>query len=392
MIKHAGFSLFPVIARGVRELGVSQDFVEHDRLVSWMLTDPEASAHLAARASVPGESKSPAWFAGNAVAFFAREWSLGRNPWVAGHERTRVAGKWAYRSGPSSTVSTRRIIVGDIHGSPDALTEILLHAGLIDGAHVWIAANTVLIQTGDVIDRGPDSLGAVALLRTLQAQAAAHGSRVVRCCGNHELMLLQRDVRYVDVSDPKALADQFRHEISQGLLQAAYTDGSRLYTHAGLRTVVQDTLVEEIKRAHPSDDARSTSLEALADHINTVFRTAVAEDRCDSTHHCIFWVDDARGGADEVGGLFWCHYPDLAGSVEAWRVAQVFGHTPSRRSGLDHDRGLTLINVDAGMCKVYGGHTVYLEITSAGEVVQHSKGGANWRRTLLEASGRTARP
>src|SRR5688500_18003267 len=133
---------------------------------------------------------------------------------------------------------TRRIIVGDVHGELNELTEVLVHAGVMDRRGSWIAADTILIQVGDVIDRGPDSIGAVSLLSALQVQATAHGSRVVRCCENHELMLLQGDYRFVNFEGPSALAEQFRQEIADGLLQAAYTDGERLYTHAGARTLV----------------------------------------------------------------------------------------------------------------------------------------------------------
>jgi hypothetical protein len=97
----------------------------------------------------------------------------------------------------------------------------------------------------------------------------------------------------------------------------------------------------------------------------------------------MFWVDAVRGGRDQVGGIFWCDYADIVSSEHAWRVPQVFGHTPSRSGSLAHARGLTLINVDAGMCKVYGGHTAYLEITAEGEPVQHSLSGGRWRRKVL---------
>jgi hypothetical protein len=285
----------------------------------------------------------------------------------------------------NTPAQTRRIIVGDIHGALDAFTTVLRHAGLIDRSGTWKAVDTILIQTGDVIDRGPDSIGAVALLRTLQTQAVAHASRVVRCCGNHELMLLQDDHMYVNFRDPSGMATQFRCEVADGLLQAAYTDGVRLYTHAGARTVVYDRLVAEIREEHRSGRSQRVRLEAVADHINTVFRNAVAEQRCDRDEHCMFWVDAARGGDDEVGGIFWCDYANMVSSAGAWRVPQVFGHTPSGRSDLDHARGLTLINVDAGMCQVYGGHTVYLEITAEGETVQHSQRGTRWSSKVLRA-------
>jgi hypothetical protein len=118
--------------------------------------------------------------------------------------------------------TTRRVIVGDVHGALDALTTVLLHADVMDRTGAWSAVDTILIQTGDVIDRGPDSIGAVALLRALQAQAVAHRSRVVRVCGNHELMLLQGNHEYVNFSDPHALAKEFRRDILGGQFKSRH--------------------------------------------------------------------------------------------------------------------------------------------------------------------------
>lgn len=277
----------------------------------------------------------------------------------------------------------RKVVVGDIHGELSGLTDILHNAGLIDAHDAWKARDTILIQTGDVIDRGPHSRGAVAFLRTLQQQAAAFSSQVVRCFGNHELMLLQDHYAHANFSDPGALANEFRREIARGLLQAAYTDGHRLYTHAGLRTAVHDRVVEDMTRTHPSRKGKPVRVRALVDHINAVVAAAVAADACDARDHCLFWIDHARGGRDAVGGIFWCDYPAIAGSELAPRIPQVFGHTPSRRNDLTHARGLRLINVDAGMCAVYGGQRVYLEIAADGTLVQHSKDRGHWSERIL---------
>ena len=66
----------------------------------------------------------------------------------------------------------------------------------------------------------------------------------------------------------------------------------------------------------------------------------------------------------------------------------MFGHTPSRQNDLKHAHGLKLINVDAGICRVYGGHRVYLEITPDGQAVQHSKGNSGWQKKVLGTPGR----
>jgi hypothetical protein len=280
----------------------------------------------------------------------------------------------------------RLIVIGDIHGELAGLKEILLHTGIVDHNTAWVGGDTILIQTGDVIDRGPHSRGAVSLLRSLQQEAVLTAGSVIRCCGNHELWLLQGNYHNANFSNPDRLAEELREEVARGLLQAAYSDGARLYTHAGLRSIVRHTLLEEVRKARPSVTVKQAGLNALADHINATFRDAVKRDRCRREDHCIFWIDGERGGSDTVGGVFWCDYGSIVPSERAWDVPQVFGHTPAGRPLLRHAHGLKLVNVDAGMFESYGGHRVYLEITAEGTLVQHSKVGERWKRNVLRGS------
>lgn len=48
----------------------------------------------------------------------------------------------------------RVVAIGDIHGDLEALFSILLKSGIIDIGGKWIAANTFLVQTGDLFDKG----------------------------------------------------------------------------------------------------------------------------------------------------------------------------------------------------------------------------------------------
>jgi hypothetical protein len=78
----------------------------------------------------------------------------------------------------------------DPHGVRSGLAAALREAGLIDDADDWIAsAGIALIGCGDYVDRGTDSAGLLDLLFRLRDEAAAVGSMVVLCRGNHEAML-----------------------------------------------------------------------------------------------------------------------------------------------------------------------------------------------------------
>lgn len=137
----------------------------------------------------------------------------------------------------SNAFGTRpvHIAVGDIHGELDGFREILRHAGLVDGRDQWSGGDRVLVQTGDVVDRGPHSVEVLDLLSRLQRQATQAAGRVVRLCGNHELLLLQGAYHYANYPDPSAVALRLRQEIQGGQVLAAYAEGGVLFTHAGLR-------------------------------------------------------------------------------------------------------------------------------------------------------------
>ena len=79
----------------------------------------------------------------------------------------------------------------DSHGVTSGFAAALRQAGLVDVALRWSAPpRTALVGCGDYVDRGADARGTLALLRRLQPEAAAAGSRVVLVRGNHEEMLL----------------------------------------------------------------------------------------------------------------------------------------------------------------------------------------------------------
>jgi hypothetical protein len=106
---------------------------------------------------------------------------------------------------PCDIQTTERVVaVGDIHGAFDKFVAILRAASLIDGRNRWIGKKAVLVQTGDVLDRGPDSRKALDLIRKLEGDAQRAGGRVYALIGNHELSRLISDWRYVSQGERDA--------------------------------------------------------------------------------------------------------------------------------------------------------------------------------------------
>ena len=104
-------------------------------------------------------------------------------------------------------VPARIVAVGDLHGDFSAWQDIARDAGLIDANGHWAGGKTVLVQMGDMTDRGDDSLKIVRSLQQLQKEAPRHGGKVVVVLGNHEAMNLLGDFRYTTPGEFAAFAD-----------------------------------------------------------------------------------------------------------------------------------------------------------------------------------------
>src|SRR5262245_54913207 len=91
----------------------------------------------------------------------------------------------------------RLIAIGDLHGDLARARAALRLGGAIDADDHWAGGKLTLVQTGDQIDRGDEDRDVLDLLGRLEQEAAAAGGRVVVLNGNHEIMNVQGDYRYV---------------------------------------------------------------------------------------------------------------------------------------------------------------------------------------------------
>jgi Calcineurin-like phosphoesterase len=92
---------------------------------------------------------------------------------------------------------SRVVAVGDVHGDHDAFVTVLKDARVVDDRLEWTGGKTHLVQTGDRVDRGPDSRKVMDLLRRLEKEAKKAGGLVHALLGNHEAMNMLGDLRYV---------------------------------------------------------------------------------------------------------------------------------------------------------------------------------------------------
>jgi hypothetical protein len=70
-------------------------------------------------------------------------------------------------------------------------------AGAINAKGVWTGGNLVVVQTGDQLDRGDDEREIIEFLERLQKEASEAGGALIVLNGNHEVMNVLGDFRYV---------------------------------------------------------------------------------------------------------------------------------------------------------------------------------------------------
>jgi bis(5'-nucleosyl)-tetraphosphatase (symmetrical) len=213
------------------------------------------------------------------------------------------------------TRHVRRIYIGDIQGCRSEL-ERLLEVLRFD------TAADRLEPVGDLVNRGPDSLGTLRLLRDLDAGGVL---------GNHDTHLLRvaaglREPSGRDTLD-EVLAAEDRDALLEWLAQKPFAraDPGVLLVHAGIHPLWKDPV------------ARLAGRDPLTPHPDSDFATLVRYCAADGRR-------PKRGQRPRRGFRPWFEHWKDAGSRTA-----VFGHWAER--GLVHEPGLR--GLDTGC--VWGG-------------------------------------
>jgi hypothetical protein len=299
----------------------------------------------------------------------------------------------------------RVVAVGDVHGSYDGLVAVLRMAGLVDEKARWSGRKAHLVQVGDFLDRGKDTRGVLDLLMRLQKDAARSGGRVHVLLGNHEVMNMLGDLRYVNPEEyvlfqtprSKELQERFYDGARQQARGAAKAAG-REFDEPAFRTkfleqaplgFVERTealsaegeygrwlrerpVVVKINRVvflHGGLTPETAALGCAG--INAAVRRELAEDikktQADplaslaARENGPLWY---RGLAKEDETLF---APAVDKVLEAMGArAVVVGHTVAQTGRIATRFGGRVVMIDAGMTDSYGAHRAALEIDKDG--------------------------
>lgn len=267
----------------------------------------------------------------------------------------------------SACAAPKRIVAfGDVHGDLEATRSALRLSGAIDDDDRWIGGELIVVQTGDQLDRGDEEQAILDLFETLRVEAAAAGGAYYALLGNHELMNVAGDFRYVteggfadfedalkyDVDDPRLAG----FEPHQRARMAAFLPGgpyARLLAQRSLILLLEGNVFVHggVLPSHVAHGIGQINREAK-DWLEGKIERPVILEGSDSPQ----WT---RLYSGEPDSLACATLAQVLESLDARRM--VMGHTVQ-------DGGITgacegrAWRIDVGMAKHYGGPVEVLEI------------------------------
>jgi len=296
----------------------------------------------------------------------------------------------------------RIVAIGDIHGDYEHYIATLELAGLINSRGKWIGGETHLVQTGDIPDRGPDTVKIIQHMKKLSRAAEKKGGRVHNLMGNHEAMNVYGDLRYVSPGEFEAFADRGSENLRDRYYQAVLAD---LETRDPERfAALPENHREEWEKTHPLGwvehrQAWDPAWNPEGEYFEWAMDTKVAvqvndliflhggisgfycqnslESLTRKVHDALHPFDPANASIleDEYGPLWYRGLSGVKPEAPDETVAAILeqhgaghivvGHTPT--SGVIWPRyDGRVIMIDTGIGSAYGGHVAFLEVTPEG--------------------------
>ena len=163
----------------------------------------------------------------------------------------------------------KQLVLSDIEGNFDAFRKLLKSNGVIDNEYNWAFGKGHLVFLGDMFDRGEQVTECLWLMYMLEEKARKAGGYVHFILGNHEIMNLSNDQRY--------LRDKYKHDAN--LLNFPYKDLYNENSELGkwLRTKNIMEKIGDILYVHGGVSRELNNLDLTIEQINGLIRPHLAE-------------------------------------------------------------------------------------------------------------------
>ena len=178
------------------------------------------------------------------------------------------------------------IALSDVHGQFGILKKLLLANKVIDKNNHWKNGKGHLVIVGDNLDRGDQVLEILWFLFFLQKEAELAGGKVQVLLGNHEIMVLQGDIRYINKKyyyTSAIFKNQYYHFFRKGSVLGDWIASHKvltsinknLFVHAGVSDAVLDLnlSLKEINNTFTKKLLRAKEEDILKDSLLTLLYT-----------------------------------------------------------------------------------------------------------------------
>ena len=293
----------------------------------------------------------------------------------------------------------RAVAIGDMHGDWAQALRALALAGVVSqedadaavasagaeqGTGVvmtempkWTGGDTLLVQVGDILDRGDDELRLLGLFASLREEAQEAGGDVFMLHGNHEAMNVMGDFRYVTLGGFRETAMYIeetqgpRPEGDPWTLTAAAEARFALFAPGGPLAMALATNPTVLQ----IDDTLFAHAGVLPQHVAYGLEKV--------NYDMAAWMSGVGKLPGQVingdGGVYWTRVygrasnesvcNDLSSVLEATGAKRmVVGHTP-QEGGANASCDGRVWRIDVGMSRgIFSGTPQVLEIAAGGKV------------------------
>jgi hypothetical protein len=246
------------------------------------------------------------------------------------------------------------VALSDVHGQFDVLISLLRAHKVIDEHNRWALGEGHLVMTGDMFDRGHQINEVLWFMYGLDKQARDAGGMMHLLMGNHEQMVLQGDLRYVNA----------RYQLSSELIGRSYDALYDQDTEIGkwLRSKNTVAIVNDMLFMHGGISPEWLERGLTITQANDLYRKHIDDERADLKANPLLNFLFFKGGPTWYRGYF----KDELSSAQIDALLQHFGvkhivvgHTSQERVlGLYDNR---IIAIDSSIKLGKSGELLWVE-------------------------------
>lgn len=153
------------------------------------------------------------------------------------------------------------IAISDIEGNFAAFRDFLINNGVINNENQWVFGSGHLVLNGDFFDRGLNVTECLWFIYHLEQEAVKNGGYVHFILGNHEIMNMNDDIRYVRnkyTETSKFLGEDYRSLYKPNTELGRWLETKNIVEKIGPYLFLHGGISEEMNMLNPTIEDMNT--------------------------------------------------------------------------------------------------------------------------------------